>query len=66
MADLRYYAVATRRNIDKRRDSTWIAEDDVGVKLRFPTERRAVGHARRACQGERDGSLLYPRAEIAA
>ena len=66
MVDLRYYAVATRRNIDKRRDSTWIAEDEVGVKLRFPTERRALGHARRACRDTADGSLVYPRAEIAA
>lgn len=60
----KFYAVATRRNLSKRRDSLWTAQDRLGVRLQFETERRAVQYARRACRDEKDGSLLYPRAEL--
>jgi hypothetical protein len=61
---LKFYAVATRRNLQKRRDSTWTAQDGLGVRLRFDSEAKAVNYARRACRDETDKSLLYPRAEI--
>ena len=60
----KFYAVATRRSAMRGQDSTWTAQDKLGVRLRFDSERKAVNFARRACRDEKDGSLLYPRAEL--